>query len=333
MSTVKLERKGPATAGVTEHDSVALYVLASRPKWIDYTPSSWRPYIQLTRLNTPAPILLIYFPHIYGILHTAALNKDLYPTQDILYACLLLLGGSFFYSNAAHAWDDIVDVPVDRKMERTKNRPLARGTISLHAALLFTLVQAIGAASFLLFLPPITTLCTVPSVLSAIYYPWAKRHTHFPQVVLGFCLSWGIITGSASLGGNRPWEDLPKLCLVLAYTLCVAMCDTIYAHMDVPDDLRLGLKSTAVLFNNHLKSFIWSLLIAMVALLHCCGVLSGMGLPYFVIAEGGCLVSLGLLIHRLELDSTASCSRSFTKGSWLSSLLIGLGLLAEYLCG
>ncbi|KAI0007003.1 UbiA prenyltransferase family-domain-containing protein [Xylariaceae sp. FL0662B] len=333
MTQGKYNGGNPATLSAPEQDSVTLYFGGDRPKWVDYMPPTWRLYIQLTRLNSAAPVLLIYFPHLFGVLHTAITHKDAYPAQDILYVCVLLLGGTVFYSNAAHAWNDIVDAPVDRKIDRTKNRPVARGAITTRAALLFTVVQALGAASFLLFLPPATALSTVPSILAATYYPWAKRHTHFPQAVLGFCLAWGIMTGSASLGIQRPWESWSRMCFVLACTLWTIIYDTIYAYMDVPGDIQLGLKSTAVLFRTHLKPFLRSLLGCMAALLHCCGVLASMGLSYFVIAEGGCVLSLGLMIHRVELDNTKSCYHWFSRGFWAPGFAIVFGLVGEYLLG
>lgn len=332
MNHRKPEQKTRAGSS-PEQDSVALYAGGDRPKWVDYVPPSWRPYIQLTRINFAAPVLLVYFPHIYGVLHTAIAQRDVYPVQDVLYACVLLLGGSFFYSMAAHAWDDIVDVPIDRLMERTKNRPIARGALTVQDALMFTAAQALVAGSFLLFLPPATAFSTIPSIISAAYYPWVKRHSYFPQVVLGFCLAWGVVTGSASLNVQQPWADASRQCLVLACTIWTVIYDTIYAYIDVPDDLRLGLKSTAVLFRHYMKPFLWSLLGCMGASLHYCGLLSGMGLSYFLFAEGGCLLSIGLMIYGVDLSSTKSCYRCLSMGFWVPAFAITIGLAGEYLLG
>ncbi|KAI0023367.1 UbiA prenyltransferase family-domain-containing protein [Xylariomycetidae sp. FL0641] len=312
-----------------ERDSVTLYAGGDRPRWVDYVPSTWRPYVQLTRLNFAGPVMLIYFPHLCGVLHTVILNPGSHPIDEILWACLLLLGGSFFYSNAAHAWDDIVDVPLDRLMERTKNRPIARGAITMRAALLFTVAQGLAAASFLLFLPSSTAPSTLGSILTAAYYPWAKRHTHFPQLVLGFCLAWGVMTGSAALGVQRPWGDSSRLSLVLACTLWTVVYDTIYAYIDVPDDLKLGVKSTAVLFRNHMKPFLWCTLAGMAISLHCCGRLGGMGHPYFGIAEGGSVLSVGFMIYKVDLSSSKSCYLWFSRGFWMPGIALAVGLMAE----
>lgn len=333
MAQIQPKRGNPASSSGPKKDSDILYLGGDRPTWVDYVPLSWRPYIQLTRINATAPLLLIFLPHFFGVFHTAIAHRGAFKVEDILYVCVLLLGGSLFYSNAAHAWDDLVDAPVDRKMERTKNRPIARGAISTQAAFLFTAAQAFGAAGFLLFLHPAAAASAVPSVVAATYYPWAKRHTHFPQAVLGFCLAWGVMVGSASLGVRRPWEDPSRLCLVLACTLWTMIYDTIYAYQDVPDDMKIGLKSTAVLFRNHMKPFLWTLLVGLAASLHCCGILSGMGPSYFLVAEGGCLLSVGLMIYKVDLSSKASCYKWFSTGFWVPGFSLAFGFVGEYLFG
>ena len=198
--------------------------------WEQYLPKSYILYIQLTRLNIAAPQALVCFPHFFGVILASITSANEQNPYDVLYACTLLLGGSFFYSNAAHAWDDLIDAPLDRRMNRTKNRPIARGAISFQAAFIFIVSQTLAAASFLLFLPSSVTVSVIPAIVMAIYYPWAKRHTYFPQVVLDLCLSWGVMTGSASLGNKTPWQDESTLCLLLACTLWTVIYDTIYAY-------------------------------------------------------------------------------------------------------
>ncbi|KAK8063017.1 UbiA prenyltransferase [Apiospora hydei] len=333
-------------------DPVSLYAGGDRPVWVNYVPRVLAP---LTRINFAAPVLLVYFPHLYGVLQTAIVRRQNrnhggvvvdddggpVPLRDVLRVGLLLLGGSFFYSMAAHTWDDIVDAPLDRLMARTRNRPIARGAVSVRAALVFTSAQALIAASFFLVLPRAAARCAILSVAACFYYPWAKRHTHLPQLVLGFCLAWGVMTGSASLGssygsnhheGRRSvWEDAARLSLVLACTLWTVIYDTIYAYIDVPEDLRLGLKSTAVLFRHRLKPFLGVMLGGMGLCLAYCGAASGMGLWYFLFAVGGSFVPIGWMIYRVDLSSTISCYRWFSRGFWLPGLAIMVGLGAELL--
>jgi 4-hydroxybenzoate polyprenyltransferase len=109
--------------------------------------------------------------------------------------CGLLLGGTFFFSNAAHGWNDIVDAPIDKKVTRTQKRPIPRGAITRQAALVFVVTQSIGATTFLLVLPPKTALYTLPNILATTYHPYAKRHTNLVQVILDFCLAFRFILG------------------------------------------------------------------------------------------------------------------------------------------
>lgn len=193
--------------------------------WVNHLPSALIPFVQLSRLSPPSALLLIYIPHLLGALHAANIHRKLAP--EVLHTATLLLGGSFFFSNAAHAWNDLVDAPLDKLIPRTKNRPIANGTITARQALIFTATQAVLAASFLLWLPPPTAVATLPTIFATTYYPWAKKHTYFPQVVLGCCIGWGSIVGCAAAGASCPWLDMAPLCLFLACALWVVIYDTI----------------------------------------------------------------------------------------------------------
>lgn len=308
------------------------FVGGSYGVWIKHLPVSWIPYVQLTRLNIAAPIALVYFPHLLGILHAAATNKfePHYP-EHVIKTALLLFVASLFYSNAAHAWDDLIDASIDKKMTRTKSRPIPRGAVSPRAALIFTIASGLGAASFLIALPTVTAFTIIPSAIAATYYPWAKRHTAVPQVVLGIGLAWGIMVGNASLTGNYwPWEDWSANCLVLAYTFVMVIYDTIYAYQDVSDDIHLGLGSTAVLFRNHLKLALSLCTLCMTFFLYCCGVLAEAGIAYMAIAVGGSSLSVGLMLYMVRLSDSTSCWLWFSTGFWTTILCMTFGILSEY---
>jgi 4-hydroxybenzoate polyprenyltransferase len=295
--------------------------------WVDGLPPSWIPYVQLSRLSPPAGLFLIYFPHVFGVAHAASTHG--YVLYDMARVCLVLLGGSFFCNNASHAWNDLIDAPIDKKIHRTKNRPIPRGAISPKGALIFTVSQAFGAASFLMLLPWATTKAAIPTVVVTIYYPYAKRHTHFAQLFLGFCLSWGTMVGSTAMGVAEPWRDVSAVCLFLASVSWVAIFDTIYAHQDLSEDLKVGVKSTAVKFKGKAKPFLWSLFTCMAALLACSGIGGGMGLAYYLISMGGCITSVGVMILRVDLGNPVSCWHWFSNGFWFTGASVAAGLLAE----
>jgi 4-hydroxybenzoate polyprenyltransferase len=122
--------------------------------------------------------------------------------QPWWHTCLLLLGASFFFSNAAHAWDDLADAPIDILIPRTARRPIPRGDVSRLAALTFVLANAAGAGITLLGFPDPAGAFryALPNILATVYYPYAKRHTNLPQLVLGFCLAWGVVMGAVASG-------------------------------------------------------------------------------------------------------------------------------------
>ncbi|KAL8777896.1 MAG: hypothetical protein Q9213_007663 [Squamulea squamosa] len=311
--------------------------------WLGHLPDSWIPYVQLARLSPPAGLCLIYFPHMFGILHAAILQKS--PLSQVVSTSLLMLGGSFFVSNAIHIWNDLIDAPLDALVERTSNRPIPRGAVSKPAALVFTITQALGAAIFLAYLPyPLIQnfLYAFPSILVWTYYPWAKRHTSYPQFVLGFVLAWGIFMGSLAMGmepfaigpmgyGAKPRLDISTLCLFIASILWAMIYDTVYAHLDLKDDVKAGIKSLAVLYRDQTKSLLWKLLGLMATLLVFGGKASDMDILYFVVAVGGTTMSLGLLVAKVDLNNSESCWWWFSNGFWSVGGSITGGLFAEYL--
>jgi 4-hydroxybenzoate polyprenyltransferase len=172
----------------------------------------------------------------------------------------------------------------------------------------------------------------VPSVVANFYYPWSKRHTHLAQFVLGVSLAWGVNVGTAALG-VVPWEDdvlTPTACLFVASTFWTVIYDTIYAFQDIADDTRVGLKSTAVLFREYTKPFLWVCLSTLVTLMSAYGYLLKLGLGYYGIAIGGCVASLGAMIARVDLKNLSSCWWWFRYGFWLAGGSITGGLLWEF---
>lgn len=314
------------------HDPLSEQYGGSAPGWVRLLPDSWAPFIKLARLSPPAALCLIYFPHLFGLLHTTQrLGRDPLDLENMrLYT--LLFGGSFFFSNAAHAWNDLIDAPIDRQVARTKNRPVANGSISPRAAFLFTVSQAVGAAAFLPFLSGRSTvIATIPTIVGTAYYPWAKRHTYFSQVILGFCLAWGIVVGSAAGGLEEPWMDRGTLCLVAASILWTVIYDTVYAHQDIKDDTRVGTKSMAMLFSTEsgTKSLLWGVWCLMGAALITYARLEQMGLIFCAITIFGSLSSLGAMIWKVELGDQASCWWWFSVGFWYVGLSFAGGLLFD----
>ncbi|KAF2728580.1 UbiA-domain-containing protein [Polyplosphaeria fusca] len=297
--------------------------------WVRLLPASWTPYIQLARLSPPVPLLLIFFPHLFGVAHAAFTQQA--PLEDVLRASGLLFAGSFFFSNAIHGWNDLIDAPIDKLIPRTQNRPIVRGAISPRAAFIFTVSQAALGAVFLPLLSDDAPLCVVPSIIANFYYPFAKRHTYFPQVVLGVCLQWAVILGSCAMGVQSAWTDPSVLCLFFACLLWTVVYDTVYGYQDYYEDIKHGVKSTAVLFGSWGKVILWLMSNTVAGLLVASGYLADMGPIYFTIAVGGTFTSLNVMMAKVNLQSPESCSWWFAYGFWGPAISIYSGLLSQYL--
>ena len=278
-------------------------------------------------------LCLICFPHLFGILLAATIQES--PLIYTVQQGTVILCASFFVSNAIHIWNDLIDAPLDRLVERTRFRPIPRGAVSPFSALIFTLTQALGAMLFLPLMPCnflSASLYAFPGIIGWTYYPWAKRHTNFPQLVVGFCLGWGVVMGSLAVGIEtfNTSVGLSVLCLSLASMLWTAINDAIYAHQDREEDIKVGIKSMAVLYGERTKPILYQLLTLMFLLLLACGWLGQLLIPYFTIAVGGATISLGLMIARVDLNSTQSCWWWFSNGFWYVGGSITGGLFLEY---
>jgi 4-hydroxybenzoate polyprenyltransferase len=306
--------------------------------WLSYMPSAFIPYIQITRLYSPAPVMLVYLPHLFGLLYAAiALGT---PFNVVLRSAAILFGGSVFYSNAIHVWDDVIDAPIDALIERTKHRPIPRGAITKTAACIFMLAQAVCAFAFFAAFPGglKTIIWAVPSIAGTAYYPYAKRHTNVPQLVLGLFLAWAVVIGALILGvdavesKSSAWPvNVPLSAMVLGCTAWTMIYDTVYGHLDLENDLRLGVGSMAVLFQGHTKQFLWTALTLMVTSLTISGVAGGFGFGFFLVAVGGSLCSLACMVANVNLEDPKSIGWWFGNGFWYPAGAIGGGLMLEYL--
>ena len=296
--------------------------------WVDLLPKSWVPYIQLSRLSPPVGFILIYLPHLFGIIHAASMRGS--SLSEVFHIASVLFVGSFFCNNGSHAWNDLADAPIDAKVERTKTRPIPRGAISRKAAFVFACSQAALSAACLRLLPSETAWATIPTIIGTLYYPFAKRHTNFPQVVLGFCMTWGVMIGSSAMGVDAPWKNGSVICLLAAATLWVILFDTVYAHQDLADDLKVGVKSIAVFCNGFAKPLLFLLYVGMIYLLWISGVYGNMRQLYYLITVWGCAVSVGAMVALVDLKNPSSCWRWFSNGFWSTGLSIVAGLLANY---
>ena len=207
-------------------------------------------FIHLTRLNKPIGFLLLFWPCSWGL--TLAFyfngNLDLY-----LKHLFLFFLGSILMRSAGCIVNDIVDKDFDKRVERTKGRPIASNKITILNALVYVVFLCLAALVILLQFNWLTIVLGLSSMLLAFSYPFMKRITYWPQLFLGLTFSWGIIMGWTSVTGNISVEPFILYASAIFWTLGY---DTIYGLQDIHDDEIIGVKSTSIKFKNNPKIFV-----------------------------------------------------------------------------
>lgn len=267
-------------------------------------------FVELTRLNKPIGITLLLWPTIAALWIAA----EGFPDFDLLVIFLL---GTLVMRSAGCCVNDFADYEIDSKVGRTVSRPLATGSLKRQDAFYcFLFLSSIG---FLLVL--LTNLETVALSVGAValvaIYPFMKRFTNLPQVILGIAFSWGILMAFMAQTGAIPQS---AYLLFLANVLWTVAYDTEYAMVDREFDLKIGVKSTAILFGDADKIIIGSLQLMFVLSLWLAGQQFELGLPYFIslIAASGFLIYQQVLIKdRLP----GPCFKAFLNNNWVGAII------------
>ena len=207
-------------------------------------------FIELTRLNKPIGIMLLFWPCSWGLAYAYSFNKNL---DQFLYYLLLFFLGSVLMRSAGCIINDIVDKDFDRKVKRTKKRPIAANLISVNKALIYSSLMCIIAFLILIQFNNLTIILGLGSMILAFTYPFMKRITYWPQLFLGLTFNWGIIMAWTAVNNSISAEILILYASAIFWTLGY---DTIYGTQDIIDDEIIGIKSTSINFKNNLKLFV-----------------------------------------------------------------------------
>ena len=209
-------------------------------------------FIQLTRLNKPIGFLLLFWPCVWGL--TLAYYYSGATNLYLKYIILFFLG-SVLMRSAGCIFNDIVDRDFDKKVKRTKERPIASGKISIVGALIYIILLCLIALLILLQFNLLTILLGMSSMVLVFCYPFLKRITYWPQLFLGLTFNWGIFMGWSSMLNNISIEPIILYLAAIFWTLGY---DTIYGLQDMYDDEIIGIKSTSIKFKNNVKVFVGS---------------------------------------------------------------------------
>lgn len=302
-------------------------------------PTGFRPYVEVTRLHKPAGLLGFYFPYLIAIFFTASIAGPWAapPPSGLAWLTGICLVDGLLLRSFGCAWNDTIDRDVDRQVARCKGRPVARGALSATGAVLVTMVLALARHALVGILLPAEASCHALFVTAlAFAYPFAKRFTNFPQLILGAAVGWAIFMVDAvvdrsragPLGDERHFRAVAAL--FLALTLWNVTYDTVYAFQDVQDDKRAGVKSMAVRFEHNAKVLLGLFIVAKSALLFYAGFQAQSQAFYHL---GALAASVGALtmLFTLNLGSPKSCQQFFVKGQYVVSGAVLAGLVGEYL--
>lgn len=273
--------------------------------WVDgLAPESWRPYLRLARADRPIGVWLLLWPCWWSLALAGIAAKADYPN---LWYMLLFAVGAVVMRGAGCAWNDIIDRDFDSRVARTQSRPIPSGQISLRQAQIFMCVLALIGLGVLLQFNWFTVLLGFASLLPVAVYPFMKRFTYWPQVVLGLAFSWGALMGWAADRASLALAPLLLYCGAIAWTVGY---DTIYAHQDKDDDALLGLKSTALKFGERTKPWLALFYALAFAGFLAAGFAAGAHLPFYLVMVLGA-VHLGWQTLTLDVTDERNCLKRF----------------------
>ena len=276
--------------------------------------------IELTRLNKPIGFMLLFWPCLWGL--TLSYNFDLTLNVFIFYV-LLFFSGSVLMRSAGCIVNDISDKTFDKLVERTKNRPIASGKISIRSAIIYSVVLCIIALLVLINFNKFTILMALASIPLAFTYPLMKRFTYWPQLFLGITFNYGLILAWISIKNDI---SLIPIIFYLGAIFWTLGYDTIYGYQDIKDDEIIGVKSTSIKFKNNPKKFILICYLTFIASLILIGVLMKFNLFYFLFLIIPIFQLIFFQIYKLNVNEPMSCLAKFKSNNFIG-LIVFVNLL------
>lgn len=284
--------------------------------------SALKPYMQLSRMDKPIGTWLLAWPSFWSISLAAP------PGGPVDMSTLGLFGiGAFLLRGAGCTINDMWDRDFDKKVERTKSRPLAAGTLTQWHALGWLGLQLTAGLAILLQLPPYSQVIGAASLPFVATYPLMKRITGWPQAFLGLTINWGAIMGWAAVHDSIDWNVVGPL--YMSGFFWTLLYDTIYAHQDKSDDVKVGVKSTALTFGDKTKSYLTAFAVANTACVTTAGIMADCQGPFFV-GVAAAASHMAWQIYTVNLDNPTECGDKF-RSNWWYGFLIFSGILTEKL--
>lgn len=302
---------------------------ATFDNWVDfYAPEKTKPYLRLMRADRPIGTWLLLWPCLWSIALAAPLGEG-WSVLALLYlpepgTMLLFVLGAFVMRGAGCTINDIIDHEFDAKVARTRSRPIPSGAVSLRQAWIFLIALCLVGLVILVQFNLFTILLGASSLLLVGLYPFAKRFTYWPQVMLGLTFNWGALLGWAAVAGSL---SLPPVLLYIGCICWTVGYDTIYAHQDKEDDALLGLKSTALRFGDNTKTWLYGFYGTALLFFGLAGMAAAIGWIFYLgLVIGGW--HLMRQVTRTRIDDATRCLAVFK-----SNRDFGVILFASILAG
>ena len=279
-------------------------------------------FIELTRLKRPIGFMLLFWPCLWGLTIVYDFNLDLI---TYFFYSALFLSGSILMRSAGCIVNDIADKNFDKEVERTKNRPIASGKVSIKLASSYALILCAIAFLVLINFNHFTILMALISMPLAFTYPLMKRITYWPQLFLGITFNYGLILAWISIANEISVIPIIFYLGAIFWTLGY---DTIYGFQDIKDDEIIGVKSTSIKFKNDPKKFLLFCYLVFVISLIFVGINMNFKLFYFIFLIIPASQLFIFQIKKLNISNTNDCLNKFKSNNFL-----GLIVLANILIG
>ena len=277
-------------------------------------------FIELTRLKRPIGFMLLFWPCLWGLTLVYNFNSNL---LNYFFYSTLFLSGSILMRSAGCIENDIADKNFDQKVERTKNRPIASGKVSVKLASIYAFILCSIAFLVLINFNKLTILMALISMPLAFTYPLMKRITYWPQLFLGITFNYGLVLAWISITNEI---SIIPIIFYLGAIFWTLGYDTIYGFQDIKDDEIIGVKSTSIKFKNDPKKFLFISYCIFIISLLLIGVLMGFKYYYFIFMIFPILHLLVFQIKKLNTKLPIDCLNKFKSNNFLG-LIIFINIL------
>ena len=281
-------------------------------------------FIELTRLKKPIGFMLLFWPCAWGltIAYDFSNNINIY-----FYYLLLFFLGSILMRSAGCIVNDIMDEEFDKKVERTKNRPIASGKVSKKLGIIYILILCLLAFLILINFNWFTIILALGSIPLAFSYPLIKRYTYWPQLFLGITFNYGLILGWLSIKNSL---DIIPIIFYIGAIFWTLGYDTIYGFQDIKDDEIIGIKSTSIKFKKTPITFLticYSIFIFFTLMV---GILMKLNNLFFIISILPFLHLLAYQVKNIKINDTSNCLKIFKSNNFFGLLILLTILIGKF---